>query len=116
MKTIGVLTSGGDEPGMNAAVRAVGRTDMHGGFEVSGVRRGYAGLIANDICPLNARDVGGVIQLGGTFLGSARSKEFTTPEGREAALSNVRQHGIEGLVVIGGNGSQRGAHALSQMG
>jgi 6-phosphofructokinase len=116
MNKIAVLTSGGDAPGMNAAVRAVVRTGIERGFETFGVRRGYAGLIDGDICPLTARDVGGIVQQGGTFLGSARSHEFTTSAGRQRALSNVTQHGIGALVIIGGNGSQQGAFALSEMG
>jgi len=116
MKRIAVLTSGGDAPGMNAAVRAVVRTGLACGLEIYGVRRGYAGLIADDMIPLTARDVGGIIQLGGTFLGSARSHEFMTSEGRERAVAQVRQRGIHGLVIIGGNGSQQGALALSEMG
>jgi 6-phosphofructokinase 1 len=116
MKRIAVLTSGGDAPGMNAAVRAVVRTGLACGLEVYGVRRGYAGLIADDVVPLTARDVGGIIQLGGTFLGSARSQEFMTPAGRERAVEQVRRRGIDGLVIIGGNGSQQGAFALSEMG
>ncbi len=116
MKRIAVLTSGGDAPGMNAAIRAVVRTGLAKGWEVFGVRRGYTGLIAGHIVPLGARDVGGIIQQGGTILGSARCPEFKTEEGRLEALRQLRFHDIEGLVVIGGNGSQAGAHALSQMG
>jgi 6-phosphofructokinase 1 len=116
MKRIAVLTSGGDAPGMNAAIRAVVRTGLEEGWEVLGVRRGYAGLIAGDLAPLSARDVGGIIQLGGTVLGSARCPEFKTVEGRQQALPVLHQKGIQALVVIGGNGSQAGAHALSEMG
>jgi 6-phosphofructokinase 1 len=116
VKRIAVLTSGGDAPGMNAAIRAVVRTGLDKGWEVSGVHHGYAGLIAGDIVPLGVRDVGGIIQQGGTILGSARCPEFKTEEGRARALQTLRQHDIEALVVIGGNGSQTGAHALSQMG
>jgi 6-phosphofructokinase 1 len=115
MKRIAVLTSGGDAPGMNAAIRAVVRTGLAKGWDVLGVRCGYAGLISGDILPLGARDVGGIIQRGGTILGSARCLEFKTEEGRLTALSQLRQHEIEALVVIGGNGSQTGAHALSQL-
>ncbi|MCI0535702.1 MAG: 6-phosphofructokinase [Verrucomicrobiales bacterium] len=115
MKRIAVLTSGGDAPGMNAAIRAVVRTGLHQGWEVFGVRRGYAGLIAGNFISLDARDVGGIIQQGGTILGSARSPEFQTEEGRMKALRELRQRDIGGLVVIGGDGSQAGAHALSQM-
>ena len=116
MKRIAVLTSGGDAPGMNAAIRAVVRTGLDKDWEIFGIRHGYAGLIADDIMHLRARDVSGVIQQGGTILGSARSPEFKTEEGRQRALETLRRHRIEALVIIGGNGSQAGAHALSQMG
>ncbi len=116
MKRIAVLTSGGDAPGMNAAIRAVVRTGISKGWEVFGVRQGYAGSIANSIIPLGARDVGGIIQQGGTVLGSARCPEFKTEAGRQQALRNFNQRGIEALVVIGGNGSQTGSHALWEMG
>ena len=116
MKRIAVLTSGGDAPGMNAAIRAVVRTGLAKGWEVFGVRQGYAGCIAGDIIPLGPRDVGGIIQRGGTMLGSARCPEFKTEAGRNMALRAFSQHDIEALVVIGGNGSQTGSHALSQMG
>jgi 6-phosphofructokinase 1 len=116
MKRIAVLTSGGDAPGMNAAIRAVVRTGIAQGWEVFGVRHGYAGLIGGDMSSLSARDVGGILQRGGTMLGSARSLEFETEEGRIKALRNLNGRGIEGLVVIGGNGSQTGAYALSKMG
>lgn len=116
MKRIAVLTSGGDAPGMNAAIRAVVRTGLDKGWEVCGVRRGYAGLMAGDVAPLGARDVGGIIQRGGTILGSARAPAFKTEDGRRQGLRILRQSNIDGLVVIGGNGSQAGAYALSQMG
>jgi 6-phosphofructokinase 1 len=116
MKKIAVLTSGGDAPGMNAAIRAVVRAGLEQGWEICGVRSGYAGLISGDLIPLRARDVGGVIQQAGTFLGSARCPEFRTDEGKETALGVLRRNGIDGLVVIGGNGSQTGAHALSTLG
>jgi 6-phosphofructokinase 1 len=116
VKRIAVLTSGGDAPGMNAAIRAVVRTGLDRGWEVAGVRRGYAGLIAGDFVPLSARGVGGIIQQGGTILGSARCPEFRTEDGRLRAMRVVEQAGIDGLVVIGGNGSQAGAYALSQLG
>lgn len=116
MKRIAVLTSGGDAPGMNAAIRAVVRTGLSKGWEVYGVRQGYAGSIANNIVQLGPRDVGGIIQNGGTMLGSARCPEFHIEEGRKQALRNFNQRGIEALVVIGGNGSQSGSHALTQMG
>ena len=116
MRTIAVLTSGGDAPGMNAAVRAVVRTGLDSGWEVFGIRRGYAGLIACDFVPLGARDVGGIIQLGGTMLGSGRCEEFKTEEGRAQALRNLRDQEVEALVVIGGDGSQTGACLLSETG
>jgi 6-phosphofructokinase 1 len=116
MKRIALLTSGGDAPGMNAAIRAVVRTGLAKGWDVFGVRHGYVGLISGDVVPLGARDVGGIIQQGGTMLGSARCPEFKTADGRLKALSQLRRHEIEALVVIGGNGSQTGAHALSQSG
>ena len=114
MRRIAVLTSGGDSPGMNPAIRAVTRTALHAGCEVVGVYRGYAGLIHNDLRRLEYKDVGGIIQRGGTMLLTARSPEFMTPNGREKAVENLRWHDIEGLVVIGGDGSLRGANALLQ--
>ncbi len=116
MNRIAVLTSGGDAPGMNAAIRAVVRTGIAKGWQVYGVQHGYAGLMSGDIRQLSPRDVGGIIQQGGTMLGSARAPEFMEVEGRKRALRELNQHGIEGLVVIGGNGSQTGANALSEMG
>jgi 6-phosphofructokinase 1 len=116
MKRIAVLTSGGDAPGMNAAIRAVVRTGIEKGWDVFGIRHGYVGLIAGNIVLLEARDVGGIIQRGGTMLGSARCPEFRTEEGRLKALRTLHQNDIEALVVIGGNGSQAGAYALSEMG
>lgn len=116
MKHIAVLTSGGDAPGMNAAIRSVTRTGLELNLRVSGVAQGYAGLIAGDIEPYTARSVSGIIQLGGTILGSARCPEFRTVEGRERALRALAQHDVDALVVIGGNGSQAGANALSEMG
>jgi 6-phosphofructokinase 1 len=115
MKSIAVLTSGGDAPGMNAAIRSVTRSALAKGWDVWGVQHGYAGLITGSMRQLGARDVGGIIQQGGTVLGSARSLEFKTEEGRIRALRELRQRGIDGLVVIGGNGSQTGANALCQM-
>ncbi|MDO8669827.1 MAG: 6-phosphofructokinase [Dehalococcoidia bacterium] len=116
MKKIGVLTSGGDAPGMNAAIRAVVRTAVGRGCEVAGIRQGYAGLIAGDLIPMGARSVGGIIQRGGTILGSSRSPEFKTPEGRNEARDALRRNGVDALVVVGGNGSQSGACELSRMG
>jgi 6-phosphofructokinase 1 len=116
MKRIAVLTSGGDAAGMNAAIRAVVRTGLDRGWEVCGVRHGFAGLMAGEFVSLGARDVGGIIQRGGTMLGSARCPEFKTEAAREKALNQLRQRTIQGLVVIGGNGSQAGSHALAQTG
>jgi len=116
MKRIAVLTSGGYAPGMNAAIRAVARTGIAKGWEVVGVQHGYVGLMAGTFRPLGPREVGGIIQLGGTLLGSARAPEFKDEAGRQKALRELNQERIEGLVVIGGNGSQTGAHALSEMG
>jgi 6-phosphofructokinase 1 len=116
MKRVAVLTSGGDAPGMNAAIRAVVRTGLDKGWEMYGVHHGYAGLISGNIRPLGARDVGGIIQQGGTILGSARSAEFRTEAGRVQAIRSMNILGIDSLVVIGGNGSQTGAYELSKMG
>jgi len=116
LKRIAVLTSGGDAPGMNAAVRAVTRAALARGAEVFGVRNGYAGLLADTMEPLRARDVGGIVQRGGTVLGSARCPEFAEPSGRSAALRNLAARGIDGLVVIGGNGSQTGSAMLAREG
>jgi 6-phosphofructokinase 1 len=116
MQRIAVLTSGGDAPGMNAAIRAVVRSALGKGWEPYGVRQGYQGLMKGNIAPLGPRDVGGIIQLGGTMLGSARAPEFKTEAGRQLAIDHLKDMGIEALVVIGGNGSQTGAHAVSQLG
>ncbi len=116
MNRIAVLTSGGDAPGMNAAIRAVVRAGCDKEMKMFGVREGFQGLIAGDVIRLRARDVGGIIQHGGTFLGSARSEDFRSPEGRAKALRNLREYKIEALVVIGGNGSQTGAFELGKMG
>ncbi len=116
MKRIALLTSGGDAPGMNAAIRAVTRRALFHGAEVFGLRRGFAGLIDRDFLPLGPRDVGRILHLGGTMLGSARCAEFRTEAGVSQALESLGQQGIEGLVVIGGNGSQGGSHALLERG
>jgi 6-phosphofructokinase 1 len=116
MKRVAVLTSGGDAPGMNAAIRAAVRTGVSLGLEMFGVRHGYTGLIAGDFVPLGPREVGGIIERGGTTLGSSRCPAFLTEEGQAAAAQQLARRGIGGLVVIGGNGSQSGAHALSQRG
>lgn len=115
-KKVAVLTSGGDAPGMNAAIRAIVRTGLYHGYEMYGVHMGFEGLIEGDIVPLSARDVGGIMQSAGTFLGSARSPEFITEDGRRKALENLGTRGIESVVVVGGNGSQKGSFALSQAG
>jgi len=116
MQRIAILTSGGDAPGMNAAVRAATRAAIARGWEVYGVRQGFAGLLADTIEPLHARDVGGIIQRGGTVLGSARSSEFRELAGIAKSLANLQRRGIEGLVVIGGNGSQTGSFRISAAG
>lgn len=116
MNRVAVLTSGGDAPGMNAAIRAVVRSGVALGFEMFGIRHGYAGLIAGDFMPLGARDVGGIIEVGGTMLGTSRCPVFLTEEGQEAGVRQLLQRDVSGLVVIGGNGSQAGAYALSKRG
>ncbi|MCY7421993.1 MAG: 6-phosphofructokinase [Chitinophagaceae bacterium] len=110
---IGVLTSGGDAPGMNAAVRAVVRTGIYHGLEVYGVMRGYSGMIDDDIFRMESRSVANIIQRGGTILKTARSKEFNDAEGRKKAYDNLKKRGIDGLVVVGGDGSFRGAQRFS---
>lgn len=116
MKTIGVLTSGGDAPGMNAAVRAVVRTGCENGFRVMGIRRGYNGLMQGDMFEMNLRSVSNIINRGGTVLYSARSPEFKTEEGLQKALKVAKDVNMEGIVVIGGDGSFRGARDLSLRG
>src|ERR1700749_4176042 len=116
MKHIAVLTSGGDAPGMNAAIRAVTRSALDQGMTVYGVKQGWQGLVDGQFRQLSARDVGGIIQVGGTFLDSARSTEFREESGRSKALRNLAQRGIDGVVVIGGNGSQTGSYMLSKLG
>ena len=116
LKKIAVLTSGGDAPGMNAAVRAVTRGALARGWEVFAVRNGYAGLLGNEFDKLAARDVGGIIQSGGTVLGSARCSQFAEAVGRAAAMANLRGRQIDALVVIGGNGSQSGSASLAREG
>ncbi|HEV9038267.1 MAG TPA: 6-phosphofructokinase [Puia sp.] len=111
---IGVLTSGGDAPGMNAAIRAVVRTGIYNGMEVFGIMRGYSGMIENDIVPMHSRSVANIIQRGGTILKTARCKEFFEFDGRKKAYNNLKKLGINGLVIIGGDGSFRGAHKLSE--
>lgn len=114
MKRIGVLTSGGDAPGMNAAIRAVVRKGIFEGLEVVGIKRGYAGLINGEFVDMNLGSVADIIQRGGTILRTARSEEFRTVEGRRRAYANMQEQGIEGLIVIGGDGSFRGAQIFSQ--
>ncbi len=114
VKSIGVLTSGGDAPGMNAAIRAVVRTGLNFGLKVFGIHRGYNGLIDNEITLMDSTSVANIIQRGGTILKTARSKEFLTVEGRKKAYKNLKNKGIEGLVIIGGDGSFRGAQIFSK--
>lgn len=116
MQRIAVATTGGDAPGLNAAIRAVVRTAIDRQWEVLGVRHGYAGLVADDFMPLGARDVGGIIQLGGTMLRSKRFPAFKTPEVQDQAVVTLAGRGIDALVVIGGDGSQTGALALAKRG
>src|SRR6185503_9197046 len=111
---IGVLTSGGDSPGMNAAIRAVVRTSIYRGLDVFGIMRGYNGMIEDDIQQMNSRSVANIIQRGGTILKTARSKDFYSEEGRKRAYDNLKKRGIDGLVVIGGDGSFTGAYKLSK--
>ena len=114
VKRLGVLTSGGDAPGMNAAVRAVVRTAVSRGIECVGIRRGWSGLINSDFVPMNASSVSHIINKGGTILYTARSKEFMQPEGREKAIATCKLLGLDGIVAIGGDGTFRGALALSR--
>jgi 6-phosphofructokinase 1 len=116
VKSIAVLTSGGDSQGMNAAVRAVVRSALYHGLEVYGVQRGYQGLIKDDIRAMDLRSVGDIIQRGGTILQTARCKEFMTLEGQQLGADNLRKRGIDGLVVIGGDGSYKGANKISKLG
>ncbi len=116
LKSISLLTSGGDSPGMNAAARAVVRTAVYEGVKVWGINNGYKGMIEDDIRELNGRSVSDLIQRGGTFLGTARSEEFKTEAGRKTALKNLKKHGIEGVVIIGGDGSLTGGALLEKMG
>ena len=116
IQTIGVLTSGGDAPGMNAAIRAVVRQAISKGKKVKGIRRGYTGLLAEDIVDMEAKDVSDIIQRGGTILQTARCPEFRTEEGQKLGAEMCRKHGIEGIIVIGGDGSFRGAQKLAAQG
>lgn len=116
VKTIGVLTSGGDAPGMNAAIRAIVRTAIHKGLEVKGIMRGYAGLLQEEIVDMTSTSVSDIIHRGGTVLYTARCQEFTTAEGQKKGAEICRKHNIDGIVVIGGDGSFRGAGKLSALG
>lgn len=116
MRRVAVMTSGGDAPGMNAATRAIVRSGVLRGYQMSGVRRGYTGLIAGDFAMLGPRDVGGIIHQGGTILGTSRCDEFMSPAGQREGLQRLRSHDIDALIVIGGNGSQSGAHELALAG
>lgn len=116
LKRIAVLTSGGDSPGMNAAIRAAVRTAIYNKIDVYGIKRGYAGLLEKDFVPLDLGSVGGILQRGGTILETARSEKFKTEEGLQLAVNNLREEKIDGLVVIGGDGSFRGALALFERG
>jgi 6-phosphofructokinase 1 len=116
MKRVAVLTSGGDAPGMNAAIRAVVRCGVAKGWQMFGVKHGYRGLVSGNIQELGTRDVGGILQKGGTMLGSARCEEFKTNEGQLKAIRGLRQLGIDALIVIGGNGSQTGTYQLHKHG
>jgi 6-phosphofructokinase 1 len=114
IKKIGVFTSGGDAPGMNACIRAVVRTGIFSGAEMVGIRQGYQGMVENQFLPMDARSVCNIIQLGGTILKTARCAEFRTPEGRKKAFKNLQKNGIDGLVAIGGDGTFTGAELLSR--
>ena len=113
IKTIGILTSGGDAPGMNAAIRAVTRSAIFSGFKVKGIYRGYRGLITNEIVDFHTQNVSNIVQQGGTILKTARCAEFRTPEGRQLAYDTLKQHEIDALVVIGGDGSLSGARQFA---
>ena len=114
IKSIGILTSGGDAPGMNAAIRAVTRSAIYNGLKVYGIYRGYKGLVTDEIQEFKSQNVSNIIQMGGTILKTARCKEFTTPEGREQAYENMKKHEIDALVIIGGDGSLTGARIFAQ--
>ncbi len=116
MKRIAVMTSGGDAPGMNPAIRAVVRSALSKGIEVYGIRQAYAGMLAGDFERLTNREVSGILQRGGTILQTARNDEFKTPQGQRRGLRRLNEHGIEGLICIGGDGSLRGALALHRLG
>ena len=113
IKTIGILTSGGDAPGMNAAIRAVTRAGIYNGFKIKGIYRGYEGLIHDEVKEMTTEDVSGIITRGGTILKTARSKDFTTVEGRQKAYETCQKEGIDALIIIGGNGSLTGAREFA---
>ena len=115
MKRIAVLTSGGDAPGMNAAVRSVVRCGSARGLEVAGIRRGYAGLLEREFVQLGPRSVANVLHRGGTLLGTARCEEMKTPEGLRRGADSLKEASLDGLVVIGGDGTFRGAQALAEL-
>jgi 6-phosphofructokinase 1 len=116
MKRVGILTSGGDAPGMNAAIRAVTRTAIYNGMEVIGFRRGYEGLLEGDVIPLSVSSVGGIVHRGGTVLRTARCERFTKPEGVREGLQRLKEYDMDALVVIGGDGSFHGAYELHKLG
>lgn len=116
MRRIAIMTSGGDAPGMNAAIRAVVRTGMDHGIEVYGIRQAYAGLLNGDMSLMTSREVSGILQRGGTILQTARNEEFKTEAGQRKALRRLNEHDIEGIIVIGGDGSLRGGMALTRLG
>ena len=115
IKTIGILTSGGDAPGMNAAIRAVTRAGIYNGFNIKGIYRGYEGLINGEVKPFTTENVSGIITRGGTILKTARSKEFMTPEGMQKAYETCQKEEIDALIVIGGNGSLTGAWPVKRI-
>lgn len=116
MRTIAMLTSGGDAPGMNSCIRAIARSALSAGLRVKGIRFGYDGLMRGDIYEMNVSSVADIIQKGGTILGTARSAEFTSEEGQQKALRILKRFGIDGLIVMGGDGSMKGAEALAKLG
>ena len=114
IKTVAVLTSGGDAPGMNAALRAVTRAAIYNGMRVMAVMKGYKGLVTNDIVEFKTQNVSNIIHHGGTIIKTARCKEFTTPEGRQMAYDNLKRHNVDALVVLGGDGTFTGAKIFAQ--
>src|SRR5512142_3295761 len=116
IRTIGVMTSGGDAPGMNPGIRAVVRSGLANGVRVIGIENGYEGMLHGTFRQMGARDVGGILQRGGTILQTARSMEFKTPQGQRLAIRNLNNAEIDGVIILGGDGSLSGAYALSQQG